>query len=407
MKIGKNGSKQINLSLILLFLLSGFLSNACGCRKQAPPPTIPEVTAITVKTEPVVLTTKLPGRTSPFRIAEIRPQVSGVILKRWFEEGSDVKAGHELYLIDPAPFQAALDNANAALARAEANLPAIKLREERYQVLLQDGAVGQQDYDDAVAALKQARAEIAYWKAQVESARINLGYCHITAPISGRIGRSNVTEGAVVTAYQATSLATIHQLDPIYVDVPQSTTELLSLRQRLEKGHLKPAGTIQNQVQLFLEDGTTYPLEGTFQFRDVSVDPTTGSVILRMVFPNPNSILFPEMFAQAVIKEGVKENAILIPQPAVNRNPKGETFALIVDRQGKVEQRRLTLDRAINDKWLVSAGLASGEQVIVEGIQWVKPGMLVKAAPFPESKIGPKPKTGGETPPKNRREGGN
>jgi len=390
MKLAKNNLPKINLMFLLIIMFYSGLMNISGCKKQAPPPPPPpEVATITVKTESVVLTTELPGRTSPFRIAEIRPQVSGVILKRLFEEGSEVKAGQVLYQIDPAPFQAALDNANAALARAEANLPAIKLRAERYQSLLADGAVGQQDYDDAVAALKQAKAEIEYWKAQVESARINLGYCHITAPISGRIGRSSVTEGAIVTAYQPAPLATIHQLDPIYVDVPQSTTDLLRLRHRLEKGQLKITETTKTKVQLILEDGSLYPIEGTFQFQDVAVNPTTGSVILRMVFPNPKGVLLPEMFVRAVIKEGINENAILIPQQAVSRTPKGEPFVLLVTPENKVELRMITIDRSWGNKWLVSTGLAPEERVIVEGTQWVKPGISVKAVPFSESKIMP------------------
>ena len=228
-----------------------------------------------------------------------------------------------LYQIDPAPFQAALDNAKAALGRAEANLPAIRSRAERYKELLADKAVSQQDYDDAAAALKQAEADIQYWKATVETARINLGYTRVTAPISGRIGRSNVTEGALVTAYQPVALATIQQLDPIYVDVPQSTAELLRLKRRLEDGRLNQDGTNQNKVQLILEDGTAYPLEGTLQFRDVTVDPTTGSVILRIVFPNPEGVLLPGMFVRAVVEEGVNEQAILVPQQAVSRDPKG------------------------------------------------------------------------------------
>ena len=228
-----------------------------------------------------------------------------------------------LYQIDPAPFQAALDNAKAALGKSEANLPSIRLRAERYKELLAEKAVSQQDYDDAAAALKQAEADIEYWKAAVETARINLGYTRVTAPISGRIGKSNVTDGALVTAYQPVALATIQQLDPIYVDVPQSTTELLRLKRRLEDGRLNQNGTNQKKVKLILEDGTAYPLEGTLQFRDVTVDPTTGSVILRIVFPNPEGVLLPGMFVRAVVKEGVNEQAILIPQQAVSRDPKG------------------------------------------------------------------------------------
>jgi membrane fusion protein (multidrug efflux system) len=341
-----------------------------------------EVATVTVVPQRVVLTTELPGRTSPYLIAEIRPQVHGLIQKRLFMEGSDVQAGQVLYQIDPAPFQAALDNALAALGRAEANLPALRARAERFQEALADKAVSQQDYDDAAAALKQAEADIQYWKALVEAARINLGYTRVTASISGRIGRSSVTDGAIVTAYQPVALATIQQLDPIYVDVPQSTTELLRLRRRLADGRINNNGTSLNKVQLILEDGRKYPLEGTLQFRDVSVDPTTATVILRMVFPNPNAVLLPGMFVRAVVKEGVNDHAILVPQQAVTRDPKGNPVALIVNAAGKVEQRMLSLDRAIGDQWLVASGLAPGDRVIVEGMQKVRPGAAVKEVPF-------------------------
>ena len=273
--------------LVLATVFIGLFLGGCQRKAPTPPPQIPEVATIKATTQSVELTTELPGRTSAYRIAEIRPQVNGLILKRLFTEGSEVKAGQELYQIDPAPFQATLDNAQAALGKVEGNLPAIRLRAERVGELLADKAVSQQDFDDAAAALKQAEADIQYWKAMVETARINLGYARIVSPISGRIGKSTVTEGAIVTAYQPLALATIQQLDPIYVDVPQSTTELLRLQRRLEDGRLNPNGASQKKVKLILEDGTAYPWEGTLQFRDVSVDPTTGSVTLRMVFPNP------------------------------------------------------------------------------------------------------------------------
>jgi membrane fusion protein (multidrug efflux system) len=337
---------------------------------------------VTVQTQQVVLTTELPGRTSAYRIAEIRPQVNGLIQKRLFTEGSDVQAGQVLYEIDPAHFQAAYNNAKAALGKAEANLPSIRSRVERYRELLPDKAVSQQEFDDAAAAEKQNLAEIEIWKAMVETASINLGYTHVTAPISGRIGRSNVTDGALVTAHQPVPLATIQQLDPIYVDVPQSTTELLRLRSRMEDGRLKHDGTNQKKVNLILEDGTAYSSEGTLQFRDVTVDPTTGSVILRVVFPNPKGLLLPGMFVRAVAMEGVNEQAILIPQQAVSRDPKGNPLALIVDAEGKVQQRMLTLDRAVGDQWLVTSGLTPGDRVIVEGIQRVRPGASVKEVPF-------------------------
>jgi len=342
----------------------------------------PEVAVVTIQPKRLVITTELAGRTSANLVAEVRPQVGGIIQKRLFVEGADVKVGQALYQIDPATYQAALDNAKAALSRAEANLPAIRLKADRLRELLADKAVSQQDYDDVAAALKQTEADIQYWKAMVETAHINLGYTSVTAPISGRIGRSNVTQGALVTAYQPAALATIQQLDPMYVDVPQSTTELLRLRRRLEEGRLNNDGQIRNKVRLILEDDTKYPLEGALQFRDVTVDPTTGSVILRVVFPNPKGVLLPGMFVRAVVEEGVNQKALLIPQQAVSRNPKGNPVALIVDAEAKVQQRMLTLDRAIGDAWLVSSGLASGDRVIVEGMQKVKPGASVKVVPF-------------------------
>jgi membrane fusion protein (multidrug efflux system) len=340
----------------------------------------PEVVTMVVTQQPVTLTTELPGRTSPYLIAEIRPQVSGLILKRLFTEGSDVKAGDVLYQIDPAPFQAALANAEAALGRAEANLPALRARAERFKELVAEKAVSQQAYDDAASALRQAEADVQYWKATVENARINLGYTKITSPIAGRIGKSSVTDGAIVTAYQPMALATVQQLDPIYVDVPQSTAELLRLQKRLSEGRLARGGVEQNTVQLLLEDGTPYPHEGTLQFRDVSVDPSTATVILRMVFPNPQGVLLPGMFVRALIKEGVNERAILIPQQAVTSNSKGNPLVMLLGTNGIVEPRPLVIERAVGDKWLVSGGLAPGDRVIVEGLQRIRPGMPAKEA---------------------------
>jgi membrane fusion protein (multidrug efflux system) len=379
-----NGYERTQWGVVLFAFLGGLLLIGCDRTQAQSPasPPAPEVATVTVQPQQIVLTTELPGRTSAYRVAEIRPQVNGLIQKRLFTEGSDVQASQVLYQIDSAHFQAALDTAKAALGKAEANLPSIRLRAERYRELLPDKAVSQQELDDAAAAEKQNLAEIEIWKAMVETARINLGYTHVTAPISGRIGRSNVTDGALVTAHQPVPLATIQQLDPIYVDLPQSTTELLRLRSRMEDGRLKHDGTNQKKVQLILEDGTAYTSEGTLQFRDVTVDPTTGSVILRVVFPNPKGLLLPGMFVRAVVKEGVNEQAILIPQQAVSRDPKGNPLALIVDAEGKVQQRMLTLDRAIGDQWLVTSGLAPGDRVIAEGIQRVRPGASVKEVPF-------------------------
>jgi membrane fusion protein (multidrug efflux system) len=338
------------------------------------------VAVVTVQAEKAVLYSELPGRTSPYLVAEIRPQVNGLIQKRLFTEGSNVKSGQELYQIDPAPFQAALNNAKAALGRAEASLPALRLRADRFKEALADKAVSQQAFDDADAALKQAEADAMYWRATVETASINLGYAKVVSPISGRIGRSSVTDGAIVTAYQPMPLATIQQMDPIYVDVPQSTTDLLRLQRRLKEGHLEHDGTRADKVQLILEDGTKYAHEGTLQFRDVTVEQSSASVILRMVFPNPEGVLLPGMFVRAVVTEGVNEKAILVPQQAVSRDPKGNPLALIVDGDGKVAAKGLTLDREIGVQWLVSAGLSPGDRVIVEGMQKVRPGMPVRVA---------------------------
>jgi membrane fusion protein (multidrug efflux system) len=382
MRSNPNVHGQTRWGMAMAALLTALLMVGCD-RPQAPPPRpVPEVRTVTVQPQQIVLTTELPGRTFPYRVAEIRPQVSGLIQKRLFTEGSDVQAGQVLYQIDPAPFQAAYDNAKAGLGRAEANLPSIRSRADRYKELLPDRAVSQQEYDDAAASLKQAEAEVELGKAMVETARINLGYTRVTAPISGRTGKSSVTDGALVTAYQAVALTSIQQLDPIYVDVPQSTVEMLRLKRRLEEGRLKNDGTNQKKVSLLLEDGRAYPLEGTLQFRDVTVDPTTGSVILRLVFPNPKALLLPGMFVRAVVKEGVSEQAILIPQQAVSRDPKGNAVALIVDNTGKVQQRMLRVDRAIGDKWLVTSGLGTGDRVIVEGLQRVRPGASVKEVPL-------------------------
>ncbi len=367
----------------LLILISASVALTACSRSAAPPPAAPpQVATVTVARQSLALTTELPGRTAPYRIAEIRPQVNGLIQKRLFTEGAEVQEGQALYQIDPAPFQAALDNAKAALGRAEANLPAIQSRVNRYRQALAEKAVSQQDFDDAEAALKQAEADVQYYRAMVETARINLNYATVVSPISGRIGASTVTDGAIVTAYQPVSLATIQQLDPIYVDVTQSSTDLLRLQRRLQEGQLRRGGTNASDVELILPDGTKYPLTGKLQFRDVSVDPTTASVTLRMVFPNPDGVLLPGMFVRAVVKEGENDDAILIPQQTVARDPKGNPFVLLVDANGKVEQRKLTLDRAIKDQWLVSSGLAPGDRVIAEGMQKVRAGVAVKEVPL-------------------------
>lgn len=373
------------ITSLLLILGATFLLSACNRQKPQQMPPTPEVGTVTVREQEVVLTTELPGRTSPYLIAEVRPQVSGIIQKRLFEEGSVVKKGAVLYQIDPAPFQAAYDSAQASLTRAQANIPAIRSRAERYRDLLVDKAVSRQDFDDVDSALKQAEAEAVYWKAAVQTAGINLGYTKVKAPISGRIGRSNITVGALVTANQPVAMATIQQLDPIYVDVPQSTAELLRLKRRIESGTLDRSGTSQRKVRLNLEDGKPYAWEGTLQFQDVTVDRTTGSVILRAVFPNPEGVLLPGMFVRGVAQEGVNKKAILIPQHAVSRDPKGNPLALLVGPDGNVVQKQLTIDRAVGNQWLVTAGLVPGEKVIVEGMQKVRPGAPAKAVSADET----------------------
>src|SRR5664280_1140630 len=313
--------------------VAAILTVACKKGPSGPSPGPVEVSVVTVKPERIVLTTELPGRTSPYLVAEVRPQVNGLIRERAFEEGSNVKAGDLLYQIDPAPYQAAYDQAKAALAMAEANVPAARLRAERLKGLVEIRATGKQNYDDALAALQQ--------------------------------------------------------LDPIYIDVTQSSAELLRLRQGLESGRLKRSGESWSRVKLLLEDGTPYPLAGRLKFRDVTVDPTTGSVILRMVFPNPDSVLLPGMFVRAIVEEGVNEDAILAPQQGITRDQKGLPYALVAGKDDKVEMRMLTLDRAIGERWLVTKGLAAGDRVIVDGLQRIRPGADVKAVPFAATKAEP------------------
>jgi membrane fusion protein, multidrug efflux system len=371
---------------VLAILAGSLILTGCKRSQASGKPPLPEVAVVAVEAKPAAITVELPGRTSAYLVADVRPQVSGIIQKRLFDEGGDVKADAVLYQIDPAMYQAAYDSAQAAVAKAEAHLRPLLSRAERYKELVAIKAVSKQDYDDIVSNCEQAKADIEAGKAAVETARINLAYTRITAPAAGRIGRSTVTVGALVTANQPTALATIQQLDPIYVDVPQSTAELLRLKRRMEDGRLNHDNANQNRVKLILEDGRAYPAEGKLQFREVSVDPTTGSVIIRMVFPNPDGVLLPGMFVRTVVKEGISEQAILIPQQAVSRDPKGNPVAWIVNASGKAEQRMLTLDRAIGDQWLVSTGLAVGDRLIVEGMQKVRPGAEVKATPLEDGR---------------------
>lgn len=364
--------------------------NACN-KKQAPAAQggPPEVGVITVQPQRLALTTELSGRTTAQMVAEVRPQVSGIIQKRIFTEGSDVKAGQVLYQIDPATYQAAFASAKASQARAEASLVAVRLKAERYQELVKIKAVSQQENDDAQASLKQAEADVASAKAAVETARINLAYTKITAPISGRIGRSTVTDGALVTANQTTALATIQQLGSMYVDVTQSSSDLIKLKQNLSSGLLKNASSTQAKVKLLLEDGTPYPQTGTMKFSEVTVDQSTGSITLRAVFPNPKQTLLPGMFVRAVVEEGIVEQAILIPQRGVSRNPKGDATVMVVGAEDKVEPRMVKVVRTVGDSWLVNDGLKSGDRVILEGIQKARPGTVVKAVPFGSAPAAP------------------
>ena len=319
-------SQQIKMIVAAGALAAAWILAGCGQNStgKAPPQAgPPEVAVVEVKPQRVAITTELPGRTSAYLVAEVRPQVGGIIQKRFFTEGSDVKAGDVLYQIDPATYQAAWDSAKAQLARAEANISTTRVRAERYKELVEIKAVSRQEYDDAAAALKQAEADIEAGKAAVETARINLAYTKVTAPIAGRIGKSSVTVGALVMAGQGMPLATIQQIDPVYVDVTQSSASLLRLQQSMASGTLKRDSANRAKVKLILEDGTPYPLEGALQFQDVTVDPTTGSYILRIVFPNPKRVLLPGMFARAVLEEGVNEQALLVPQQGVSRDPKG------------------------------------------------------------------------------------
>ncbi len=383
---------SLNL-IVSLVLIAGSLLMA-GCEKKAasavPPPSgPPEVGVLLIKPQRVSLTTELSGRTSPELIAEVRPQVNGIVQKRVFTEGSDVKAGQLLYQIDPASYQAAYDSARAAQARAEANLGAVRLKEERYRDLVKIKAVSLQDYDDAHAAFKQSEADLASAKAALETARINLAYTKVTAPISGRIGRSAVTDGALVTASQPAALSTIQQLGSMYVDVTQSMSDLLKLKQNLANGTVKKNGSAK--VKLLLEDGSAYPLAGTMKFSEVTVDQSTGSVTLRAVFPNPKQALLPGMFVRAIVEQGVNESAILVPQRGVSRDPKGEATVMTVGAGEKAEPRQITVVRTVGDNWLVASGLKAGDRVILEGLQKARPGTPVKAVPFGGAPAGSAP----------------
>lgn len=362
-------------------LLGGLVLTLAACQEEAAKPAAPPPAAVTVlplRPETVAITTELPGRTSPFRTAEVRPQVGGVIRERLFAEGAATEAGKPLYQIDPAPFQASLQSAEAGQARAEAAATSARTTVARYQPLVRARAVSQQDLDNALATLRQAEADIASAKASVTTARLNLGYTRVDAPISGRTGRSSVTPGALVTADQANALVTITQLDPIYVDVTQPSSTLLRLKRELAAGRLRRVADDQAEVHLTLEDGSDYAQAGRLQFSEVIVDPGTGSVTLRAVFPNPDGVLMPGMFVRARLEEGTAQ-AIMVPQQAVGRTAKGEATAMVVDAEGKVEARIIRADRVIGNRWLVSEGLRANDRVIVEGLQRARPGAQVQA----------------------------
>jgi membrane fusion protein (multidrug efflux system) len=382
--------------LAAVLMLSGsFLLTGCDDDKsqQAAQQQPPEVGVVTLKNESLKISTELPGRTSAYRVAEVRPQVSGIILKRNFVEGSDVKAGQSLYQIDPATYQAAYNSAKGDLSQAEANARIAQLTVKRYKPLLGTKYISQQDYDTAVATAAQNDAAVQVAKANVETARINLAYTKVTSPISGRIGKSSVTEGALVQSAQTTALATVQQLDPMYVDVTQSSDDFLRLRGELESGKLKQIDGKAN-VTLLMQDGSSFSQPGTLEFSDVTVDETTGSITLRAIFPNPQHSLLPGMFVRARLDEGTNPEALLVPQQAVTRTPTGQATVMVVGSDNKVESRTVNAAQAIGDKWLVTDGVKSGERVITTGLQRAKPGAQVtpqevsddaKAAPDSQS----------------------
>ena len=365
-------------SAVLCMLLSLMLLACEEGGKGAPGSSGPrEVVIIKLEPRREVYTTALAGRIASFQVAEVRPQVGGILQQRLFTEGADVKAGQALYQIDPATYEAALDSAQAALMKAEANVTPARLKAERFRELLAIKAVSKQEYDDAQAAFKQAEADVAVNRAAVKTARINLEYTKVRSPISGRIGKSAFTPGALVTANQAQALTSVRQLDPVYVDITQSSQDLLRLRAQFTNGELRSAAE-EAPVRLKLENGAMYPHEGRLQFTDVSVDESTGMVSLRALFPNPEHILLPGMYVRAVIAEGVDENALLVPQRALRRDPKGQASVLLVDGGGKVDVRLVDVGRTVGDSWQVLSGLKPGDRVIVEGGQNVRPGMSVK-----------------------------
>lgn len=358
-----------NLMLISLLTLSmaACQSSDPGDAQQNTPQPTPKVDVVSLIPQTVTLTTELPARTVAFRQAEVRPQVNGIIEKRLFEEGADVNAGQRLYQIDEAPFQAALQMAKAELARAEANIQSTKARADRFKGLIDNKAISQQDYDDALASYLQSQAEVAVAQASIQTAEINLRYTKVKAPIDGRIGRSNITEGALVTAQQETPLATITQTDPIYVDISQASKEILQLRRQLMSGGI--TNEEATQVRLKLEDGTIYSHIGTLQFSEVNVNEDTGSLVMRAQFPNPEGLLLPGMYVKAEVQEGKMQDAILVPHKAVAFSREGKASVMLVNSENKVEQRLIEVKQSIGNNWLVLEGLTGGEKVVVEGLQ--------------------------------------
>lgn len=379
---------RVRYGSTLAVSLLGLVLSACDGKTQVamPAPAPVEVGIVAVTREDVPLEAELPGRTSAFRKAEVRPQVSGIIQKRLFTEGSVIKAGTALYQIDPASYEAALTSAEAELARADANVVAAAARESRYKNLAAVKAISQQEYDDALATLAQAKASVQIARAGVATAKINLGYTRVLAPIDGIIGKSNVTEGALVNAGQVDVLAEIQQLDPIYVDVSQSAEALLQLRRQMVEGSV--AAVDSAKVRLLLGDGTAYGHIGNLQFAEVGVNESTGTVVLRAQFPNPDRLLLPGMFVRTTLEEGVRTNAVLVPQRGVTRDRTGNATAMIVNKDSVVEVRNIAVARTFGDQWLVLSGLDVGDQVIVEGLQKVKPGAPVKAVAAAATKTG-------------------
>lgn len=364
-------------SVLPLTVVLALALGACSTEQEAGPPPTPAVTVVELGSQDVTLTRELPGRTNAWLVAEVRPQVSGLVAERLFTEGERVKAGQPLYQIDDATYRATANSARAQLARAQATLTSARITAERIAELAKIDAVSVQDNDNATAALAQAEADVGVARAALDAANVMLGYARITSPIDGRIGRSSVTQGALVTANQPQALATVQQLDPIYVDLTQSSTELLDLRRSLAEGRLS-RGEEAMPVKILLEDGSDFPHPGRLKFSEVAVDPSTGSYALRIEVPNPEHMLMPGMYVRAVLGAGVRADAVLVPQRGIARDPKGNTTAMVVDAQGVVEQRQVVVSRTIGDQWLVESGLAAGDRVVVEGLQKIAPGATVE-----------------------------